>query len=40
MKGVAPFPGIAAPQRRRLFVKVLAGTGRPDETDRTAVALR
>ena len=40
MKGVAPFLGIAAPQRRRLSAKVLAGTGQPDEADCTTVALR
>ncbi|MFE6036741.1 DNA alkylation repair protein [Streptomyces sp. NPDC056452] len=40
MKNIAPFLGIATPQRRALSRTVLAGTGRPDEADCTAIALR
>lgn len=40
MKNIAPFLGVATPQRRLLSREVLAGTGRPDETDCTAIALR
>lgn len=40
MKDVAPFLGIATPRRRVLSRGVLAGTGRPDEADCTAIALR
>lgn len=40
MKDIAPFLGIATPQRRALSRTVLAGTGRPDEADCTAIALR
>jgi 3-methyladenine DNA glycosylase AlkD len=40
MKGVAPFLGIPAPERRNLSRTVLAGTPRPEEADCTAVALR
>ncbi|QIP87654.1 DNA alkylation repair protein [Streptomyces sp. Tu 2975] len=40
MRGVAPFLGIPAPERRNLSRTVLAGTPRPDEADCTAVALR
>ncbi|WP_405809217.1 DNA alkylation repair protein [Streptomyces sp. NBC_01520] len=40
MKNVAPFLGIATPQRRALSRTVLADTGRPDEADCTAIALR
>ncbi|ATW47424.1 DNA alkylation repair protein [Streptomyces peucetius] len=40
MKGVAPFLGVPAPERRALSRTVLAGTPRPDEADCTAVALR
>ncbi|GAA2980867.1 hypothetical protein GCM10020227_56950 [Streptomyces flavovirens] len=40
MRNVAPFLGIAAPHRRALSRAVLAGTGRPDEADCTAVAQR
>ncbi|WP_327247564.1 DNA alkylation repair protein [Streptomyces sp. NBC_01320] len=40
MKHVAPFLGITAPQRRALSRTVLDGTGRPDEADCAAVALR
>ncbi|PCG83567.1 DNA alkylation repair protein [Streptomyces sp. WZ.A104] len=40
MKHVAPFLGIPTPERRALSRAVLAGTGRPDERDCTAVALR
>ncbi|WGP08837.1 MULTISPECIES: DNA alkylation repair protein [Streptomyces] len=40
MKHVAPFLGIPAPERRALSRTVLAGTGRPDERDCTAIALR
>ncbi|WP_329035282.1 DNA alkylation repair protein [Streptomyces sp. NBC_00178] len=40
MKDVAPFLGIPTPRRRDLSRTVLAGTGRPDETDLTAIALR
>ncbi|RPK38161.1 DNA alkylation repair enzyme [Streptomyces sp. ADI93-02] len=40
MKGVAPFLGIPTPQRRLISRGVLAGTGRPDEGDCTAIALR
>ncbi|CAM5723776.1 3-methyladenine DNA glycosylase AlkD OS=Streptomyces microflavus OX=1919 GN=Smic_06520 PE=4 SV=1 [Streptomyces microflavus] len=40
MKHVAPFLGIPTPRRRALSKAVLAGTGRPDEQDCTAIALR
>ncbi|MFF3751978.1 DNA alkylation repair protein [Streptomyces sp. NPDC002018] len=40
MKGIAPFLGIATPERRALSRSVLAGTARPDETDCAAIALR
>ncbi|MFD4901801.1 DNA alkylation repair protein [Streptomyces sp. NPDC058411] len=40
MKNVAPFLGIPTPQRRLVSREVLAGTGRPDEGDCTAIALR
>ncbi|WP_392668765.1 DNA alkylation repair protein [Streptomyces sp. LN785] len=40
MKHVAPFLGIPTPRRRAVSRMVLEGTGRPDETDCTAVALR
>ncbi len=40
MRNVAPFLGIAAPHRRAFSRAVLAGTGRPDEADCTAVAQR
>lgn len=40
MKHVAPFLGIPTPQRRALSRTVLDGTGRPDEVDCAAVALR
>lgn len=40
MKDVAPFLGIPTPQRRLISREVLAGTGRPDEGDCTAIALR
>jgi 3-methyladenine DNA glycosylase AlkD len=40
MKDVAPFLGLATPDRRALSRTVLLGTGRPDEADCTAVALR
>ncbi|MFD4031152.1 DNA alkylation repair protein [Streptomyces sp. NPDC058637] len=40
MKHVAPFLGVATPQRRALSRTVLADTGRPDEADCTAIALR
>ncbi|MFD8799170.1 DNA alkylation repair protein [Streptomyces atroolivaceus] len=40
MKNIAPFLGIATPQRRLLSREVLQGVGRPDEADCTAVALR
>ncbi|MFH8482931.1 DNA alkylation repair protein [Streptomyces sp. NPDC018055] len=40
MKHIAPFLGIPTPQRRALSKAVLAGTGRPDERDCTAIALR
>ncbi|MGV9255511.1 DNA alkylation repair protein [Streptomyces sp. NPDC003697] len=40
MKDVAPFLGLAAPERRALFRAVVAGTSRPDEADCTALALR
>ncbi|MFF9624084.1 DNA alkylation repair protein [Streptomyces griseosporeus] len=40
MKDVAPFLGIATPERRALSRTVLAGTARPDETDCAAIALR
>jgi hypothetical protein len=40
MKDVASFLGIPTPQRRALSRTVLDGTGRPDEVDCAAVALR
>ncbi|WP_327358084.1 DNA alkylation repair protein [Streptomyces sp. NBC_01304] len=40
LKGVAPFLGIMSPERRALSRRVLEGTGRPDEADCTAIALR
>lgn len=40
MKDVAPFLGLATPERRALSRTVLKGTPRPDEPDCTAVALR
>ncbi|MFB8049003.1 DNA alkylation repair protein [Streptomyces rubiginosohelvolus] len=40
MKHVAPFLGIPTPERRTLSRTVLAGTGRPDKEDCTAIALR
>ncbi|MFI5725178.1 DNA alkylation repair protein [Streptomyces cyaneofuscatus] len=40
MKHIAPFLGIPTPRRRALSKAVLAGTGRPDERDCTAIALR
>ncbi|MBC9718795.1 DNA alkylation repair protein [Streptomyces sp. TRM66268-LWL] len=40
MKGVAPFLGIASPERKALSKIVLEGLPRPDEADCTAVALR
>ncbi|WP_031091334.1 DNA alkylation repair protein [Streptomyces sp. NRRL WC-3549] len=40
LRNVAPLLGIPAPHRRALSRAVLAGTGRPDETDCTAIALR
>ncbi|WP_098898816.1 DNA alkylation repair protein [Streptomyces sp. st77] len=40
MKHVAPFLGIPTPERRALSRTVLAGTGRPDERDCKAIALR
>ncbi len=40
MRDAFPFLGIAAPARRALSRTVLAGTPRPDDADRAAVALR
>ncbi|MFJ9574418.1 DNA alkylation repair protein [Streptomyces bacillaris] len=40
MKHIAPFLGIPTPERRALARTVLAGTGRPEERDCTAIALR
>lgn len=40
MKGIAPFIGLHATTRRELSRDVLDGTGRPDEADCTAIALR
>ncbi|MFI5757670.1 DNA alkylation repair protein [Streptomyces sp. NPDC051569] len=40
LKGVAPFLGIAAPQRRALSRTVLENTPRPGEADCAAIALR
>lgn len=40
MKDVAPFLGIATPQRRALSRTVLAGTAHPQEADCAAIALR
>jgi 3-methyladenine DNA glycosylase AlkD len=39
MKDVAPFLGLATPERRALSRAVTAGTPRPDEADLTALAL-
>ncbi|MEU3661209.1 DNA alkylation repair protein [Streptomyces sp. NPDC032940] len=40
MKHVAPFLGLTTPVRRALSRTVLDGLPRPDEADRTAIALR
>ncbi|MEV0979034.1 DNA alkylation repair protein [Streptomyces sp. NPDC049915] len=40
MKDVAPFLGIATPERRGLSRTVLSGTARPGEADCAAIALR
>ncbi|MFJ8861528.1 DNA alkylation repair protein [Streptomyces sp. NPDC102451] len=40
MRNIAPFLGMSTPRRRMLSKEVLAGTGRPDEQDCTAIALR
>ncbi|MGW0818200.1 DNA alkylation repair protein [Streptomyces viridiviolaceus] len=40
MKDVAPFLGLATPERRALSRSVLKGTPAPDEADCTAIALR
>ncbi|WP_328556814.1 MULTISPECIES: DNA alkylation repair protein [unclassified Streptomyces] len=40
MKDIAPFLGLATPQRRVLSRTVLLDTARPDETDCAALALR
>ncbi len=40
MKGVAPFLGVRAPERRALSRTVLDGTPRPTEADCVAIALR
>ncbi|MGV9456881.1 DNA alkylation repair protein [Streptomyces sp. NPDC003635] len=40
MRDVAPFLGLATPERRALSRTVLRGTPRPDEADCRAVALR
>ncbi len=40
MKGIAPFLGIASPERKALSKSVLEGLARPDERDCAAIALR
>ncbi|MEW2166632.1 DNA alkylation repair protein [Streptomyces sp. NPDC007084] len=40
MKGIAPFLGLATPERRALSRTVLLDTGPPDEKDCVALALR
>src|SRR5260370_40217167 len=40
MKDVAPFLGLATPERRTLSRTVLQDTARPEEADCTALALR